>query len=798
MVGCHSNIPLRSVSLKTGLSLGGVSVRWKSPAILLAAILLVITAAAQQPANPDLTYSGSALPAVQPPGRPAIGIALEGGGALGLAHIGVLQWLEEHHVPIDRLSGTSMGSLVGALYATGTTPAQMRAIALSDAFTNVFTLQTPYASLSFRRRQDRRELPAALTVGLRHHLFLRNALLTDRGVNEFLTVNLPNDNSQELDFNRLPIPFRCVATDLNSLTSVTLASGPLPQAVRASISIPGVFPPVQGRNGHYLVDGGILDNLPTDVLKRDLHANVIIAVHLDDAALSDSDTSSALGVLNRAFDAGIQQNVAAAERLADVEISVPVSSFSSTDYTRATALIDAGYKATEQNRAALLRYALDADGWNAYLAAREIRRSPKPGILRQVRVEGLDPGQKPGAVRQVLSNMKSIEGKPITPAATLDALKPIQSNGGITATWDTFAPAPETSSATFAAPALPTHGQANPGTPVPDTGILVRLSQDRTGPPYLLVSPEFAAATSNITRGEVTLRLIDQNLGGFGSELRANARIGYMTDLSTEYYRLVTPGGYFIEPRVGFLRAPVYIWADQKRDAERLLQTLNAGIEVGRTFSRQLQIAADWRAEDTRWSLTTGSGGGPYLNGTAQTGLLRINIDKAATGVVSPNGFRLSASAGALYHAVASDNARLVKLTFSGTRSWRENNIFGLSGEVNSYLRAKVAEPYRFTLGGPLRLSASSFDEYRGTDTYLARTGYMHRIAALPTGMGQGLYGVITYEAGEIWSPETKSILHQDGLAGLLANTPLGLVTFGVSAGDANHRKVFVTLGRWF
>jgi len=481
-----------------------------------------------------------------------------------------------------------------------------------------------------------------------------------------------------------------------------------------------------------------------------------------------------------------------------VEISVPVSSFSSTDYTRATVLIEAGYQAAEQNRAALLHYALDADGWKAYMAARESRRSPQPGILRQVRVEGPKPGPQPGAVRQVLSDMKPIEGKPITPAATLDALEPIQSNGGISATWETFAPAPETSSATFAAPALPTHGQANPGTPVPDSGILVRLSQDRTGPPYLLVSPEFAAATSNITRGEVTLRLIDQNLGGFGSELRANSRVGYMTDLSAEYYRLLTPGGYFIEPRAGFLRAPVYIWADQKRDAERLLQTLNAGVEVGRTFSKQLQIAAEWRAEDTRWSLTTGSGGGPYLNGTAQTGLLRINIDKAAAGAVSPNGFRLSASAGALYHAVASDNARLVKLTFSGTRSWKETNIFGLSGEVNSYLRAKVAEPYRFTLGGPMRLSASSFDEYRGTDTYLARAGYMHRIAALPTGMGQGLYGVIAYEAGEIWSPETKSILHQDGLTGLLANTPLGLITFGISAGDANHRKVFVTLGRWF
>ena len=142
---------------------------WKSPAILLSGLLLATVAASQIPANLVPAFSGSALPAVQPPGRPAIGVALEGGGALGMAHIGVLQWLEEHHIPVDRIAGTSMGSMVGALYAAGSTPAQMRALAVSDAFTRVFTLQTPYSELSFRRRQDRHELPAALTVGLRHH-----------------------------------------------------------------------------------------------------------------------------------------------------------------------------------------------------------------------------------------------------------------------------------------------------------------------------------------------------------------------------------------------------------------------------------------------------------------------------------------------------------------------------------------------------------------------------------------------------------------------------------------------------
>jgi NTE family protein len=749
-------------------------VHWKSFALLVTT-LFVASAAAQESSRIS-PASASSLPAVQPPNRAVIGVALEGGGALGLAHIGILQWLEEHRIPVDRLSGTSMGALIGALYVTGNTPAEMRALAVSDAFTHVFSLQTTYADSSFRRREDRRELPQALTVGLKQGVSVRNALLADRGVSEFLATNLPNYNREELDYDRLPIPFRCVATDLNTFTPVVFASGPLPLAVRASISIPGVFPPVQAHNGHYLVDGGIIDNLPTDVLKRDLHADTIIAIRLEDSSLSSADTGSIVGVLNRAFSVGIVRNVEQAQKLADVVVLVPVGSFSGMDYAKAEQLIDAGYKAAEQNRAELLRYSLDADGWKAYLAGRESRRRPPPGLLRQLRVEG----GAPGAIREVRSDLKPIEGRPITPDTTLNALKGIQSNGGIAAAWETYTPTPTLPAA------------------APDTGLLVRLSNDRTGPPYLLINPAFAATTSNMSRGEMTLRLIDQNLGSFGSELRANASLGYMTAVSVEYYRQLNPNGFFIEPHIGIQRKPVYLWVNQKRVAERFQQDLNAGAEIGRTFSNQTQISAEWRAESTHWSLRTGSGGGPYLNGTAQTGLLHIKIDRDYAGAVSPNGFRLEASAGTLYHAVASDNAPLVNLFFRSNHSWKETNLFGISGEINSYLRTNVAEPHRFALGGPMHLSASSFDEYRGTDTYLATIGYMRRLAALPTGLGHGLYGVFAYEAGEIWSPENKSILRQDGITGLVASTPIGLITFGISVGDAGHRKVFVTVGRWF
>jgi NTE family protein len=147
---------------------------------------------------------------------------------------------------------------------------------------------------------------------------------------------------------------------------------------------------------------------------------------------------------------------------------------------------------------------------------------------------------------------------------------------------------------------------------------------------------------------------------------------------------------------------------------------------------------------------------------------------------------------------VGSETAPLVQIRASKTYTFREKNIVGFGMNVDTYFRRNVADPLRFTLGGPLRLSASSIDEYRGTDDVLIRSGYLRRIAALPSGLGQGLYVTVAYEAGEIWSPTHSALLRQDGVAGVVAATPLGVLTVGGSIGDAGRRKVFFTLGRLF
>jgi NTE family protein len=252
---------------------------------------------------------------------------------VGLSEVGVLQWLEEHHIPVDVVAGTSMGCLVSSLYSTGRTPDQLTRVMNDRVFTSVFSFGDSYQSRSFRRREDSRELPNGITIGLKHGVSLRNAVLVDQGLNAFLDREFLRYDDQT-DFNTLPIPLRCLATDLNEAKSVTFARGSVPDAVRASVSLPAVFPPFE-MSGHEYVDGGVLVNLPTAVVRNDMHADVVIGVSLPLQPVAKGDLGSLLGVLARSFAVAIEAAERDQRRLADVVIIPDTSGFGATDYLKA-------------------------------------------------------------------------------------------------------------------------------------------------------------------------------------------------------------------------------------------------------------------------------------------------------------------------------------------------------------------------------------------------------------------------------------------------------------------------------
>ena len=177
---------------------------------------------------------------------PQVGLALSGGGVRGLAHIGVLKVLEREGVPIHFLAGTSMGGFIAAAYAAGFSPADLEAEAL--------------------RFSNPRHL-----IGFLERSIPRRGLVAKDKLEEYLRQQLG-----DVTFDRLRLPLALVAVDLNSGGKVVLREGPLVEAVRATTALPGVFPPVE-RDGQLLVDGGLLDNLPADVV-REMGADVVIAV----------------------------------------------------------------------------------------------------------------------------------------------------------------------------------------------------------------------------------------------------------------------------------------------------------------------------------------------------------------------------------------------------------------------------------------------------------------------------------------------------------------------------------------
>src|SRR4029077_8958671 len=309
-------------------------------------------AGAQPPAKTVAAASGSQ--------RPRIGLVLEGGGALGLAHVGVIKWLEENRVPVDVIAGTSMGALVGGIYASGESPNQIETLIRNINWSEVLRGATPYADLSFRRKEDRREYPNAFEFGLKKGTQFPSGFNSGQQVGLILDrVGLPY--SEMKNFDELPIPFRCVATDLVAGDSYVFDHGSLAEAMRASMSLPAFFTPVRERN-RVLVDGGLVDNLPVDVA-RQMGADIVIAVHLALPRLDPKAPLSSVAVLQRSANVSIAVNELRSMENPDILLKADVERFTVTDYSLYDKLEAEGYKAAQTKSALLVRLQVDEDEW---------------------------------------------------------------------------------------------------------------------------------------------------------------------------------------------------------------------------------------------------------------------------------------------------------------------------------------------------------------------------------------------------------------------------------------------------
>ena len=347
----------------------------RSQAFLLSIVLILCaipSIAQQQPANPQ---TGAAPPRPSEAKRQTVGLVLQGGGALGLAHVGVITWMEEHHIPIDYIAGTSMGGLVGGVYATGHNAVEMRQIVNSINWDQVMAGQTPFDDLAFRRKEDAREYPNSLEFGI------RKGIQFPEGFNSGQQVSLVLDKvaapySEIKSFNDLPTPFACVATDLVTEKPKVFRSGSLSLALRSTMSLPGIFTPVRTKDAIY-ADGGLLNNIPVNVAKE-MGADLTVAIHLSEAGLAPNANLSTFSVLGQSLSVMISANELQNMENADILVSVPVQKWGALSFDDADAIIKAGYDAAAAKSKVLLTLAVDDATWKQYMADRASRRRTAP------------------------------------------------------------------------------------------------------------------------------------------------------------------------------------------------------------------------------------------------------------------------------------------------------------------------------------------------------------------------------------------------------------------------------------
>ncbi|MGB9071867.1 MAG: patatin-like phospholipase family protein [Terriglobales bacterium] len=701
--------------------------------------------------------------------RPRIGLVLEGGSALGFAHVGVIEWLEENRIPVDVIAGTSMGGLVGGFYATGKSPAELKEMIHNIHWNEVLGGVIPYPDLSFRRKEDRRDYLNTFEFGLRHGVQFPSGFNSGHQVGLIVDeVTLPYSDLKS--FDDLPIPFRCVATDLVSQTAHVFERGSLGRALRSTMSLPAFFSPVRDGD-HTYVDGGLLDNLPADVA-RQMGAEIVIAVHLRTKPLSPGESLSSVGVLHRAISVTIAVNELRGMEKADILLTANLENYTSTDFESFSEIEAAGYQAAQEKKAVLSRLRVSEEEWQQILAARALRRRQVP-VPEFVEIKGTSEYIAKGLEHK----LEGVVGQPIDTDKLDREMTSITGLGRFSRAGYRMV-------------------ERN-GRP----GLEIQADEKEYAPPT--VHPLLFIDGSNFRNVlfRVGARITFLDLGGYGSEWRNDFIAGSEYGLSTEYYHPFTPYTHWFAATQAFAdSAPFNIYQTDRILAEYRNRRAGVGADIGYGFGKNAELRLGYTVGYQKLSQELGAPLLPTINGRFGITSLRYRLDGYDNPVVPRRGVRLEstfkfydANPGAT-DVVPSEEVRFGVARPTGERS---SVLFNASGGTTFGTRHVGFPP--FSLGGPLRLGGYGTNELLTSQYFLLQASYLHRLKVLSPLLGQNLYLLSGYEIGKAYyQPPGVSRLPQDGTLGLLMQTVFGPVFLGGSFGDRGHRKFYFQAGRFF
>lgn len=726
--------------------------------------LVVASGWAQE--SPSVNPPESSAP---PPHRPRIGLALEGGGALGLAHVGVLQWLEANRIPVDVVAGTSMGGLVGGFYASGESPDQIRETIRRIHWNEVLRGVTPYRNLSFRRKEDRREYPNAFEFGLKRGAQFPSGFNSGQQVGLILDrVGLPY--SEMKSFDDLPIPFRCVATDLVTQRSYVFDHGSLALAMRATMSLPAFFTPVS-EDDHILVDGGLLDNLPVDVA-RQMGADIVIAVHLRTKPMNPKEPLSSVGVLQRSASVTIAINELRSIEKADIVMTAAVEDFTATDYTSFDKLADAGYRAAEDKRALLLALQVSPTEWTAIETARAAKRR-QPAVPQFIEVTGTSDLIAQGLKHRITG----VVGKPIDTDRLDTQMMDITGLGRFTRAGY--------------------QEEEEDG----ESGLVIKTAEKEYAPPTVHPLLSIDGSDYKNVLFQVGGRITFLDVGGFGSEWRNDFVGGSEYGLTTEYYHPFTSFiHWFMAARGTADSSPFNVYRTNRLVAEYRDRRTGGGMDLGYAFGRSGELRIGYDAGYQKVSEDLGAPVTPAVRGRFGYTSLRYRLDRFDDPVIPRRGVRLESQ----FHFYdikpgTPDVVPTEELRFGAAhRTSEKASVLLFASGGTSFTTKNTGFP-PFTLGGPLRLGAYGTNELLTNQYFLVQPAVLYRLAEISPLLKQNVYLFSMYEAGKAYGqPASVSKVAQDGTVGVLFQTVFGPMFFGGSIGDNQHRKFYFKVGRFF
>ena len=705
--------------------------------------------------------------------RPRVGLALSGGGALGLAEIGVIQWMEENHVPVDRIAGTSMGAIIGAMYATGMTPGEIRTFAEKIDWDKALLPEPVYTQLSYRRKQDRRDYLINTPLGLKHGISGPNGYNPGQGVG-LLLARIAFPQFEITSFDDLPIPFRCVATDMQSGDAVVLHDGPLAQAVRASMAIPGVFTPVAIK-GHLLADGGMVQNIPVETV-RAMDTDAVVAIELHLAPGDISELNSLSGVLSRAIDVMITQNEKRSLLLADVKVSVDMKGFSVADYSRVDELIQLGYKTAASQATALTRYAIqDPSEWQRYLDERASRKRAPIKKVAAIVVTGADPDTN-HRIQQQLS-------KDVDHTLDLHALDSQLTRIAGQGQFDY----------------LGYEGFVQNGVPA----LRITTHEKTYGPPFVDLAVNVDGSGVAAFDFSAGARVTFMDVAHRGGEWRNDLLFGSSNLGATEFYQPIAGTRFFVAPYAFASKFARNSFTGLTRTAVFGDERAGGGFDIGYDSGRRSEIRLGYELFDGKLSPLIGAAGLPIAHGTTGEIRARYVWDGQDSPSVPSRGTRVVAILSRVLQSpgLPQHLDQLDIQTSSFVPLGPKTSIFiGASGGTSFH---GSAGPFQvFALGGPFRLGAYLPDEFLGNHYAYSSFGFRRELYRLPQLVGRKIYWGGWYEAGTAFGTVAGDagpvVIRGSFNLGIISDTILGPIAVAGSVSPTGQSRINFSIGRLF